>query len=71
MILGPHLRTPNPGFNPGFTPAFVMYKGAGGPRVKPGVLRPEMGALGTKGRFTTRNQVTVLANYAQIWKSKI
>jgi hypothetical protein len=25
--LGPHLRTPNPGFNPGFTPAFVIYEG--------------------------------------------
>jgi hypothetical protein len=22
--LGPHLRTPNPGFNPEFTPAFVI-----------------------------------------------
>jgi hypothetical protein len=41
---GPHLRTPNPGFNPGFTPPYLLYKRGGKPRVEPGAWRSEMWA---------------------------
>jgi hypothetical protein len=37
LVLGPHLRTPNPGFNPGFTPRICYIKG-GTPRVNPGFV---------------------------------
>jgi hypothetical protein len=39
--LGPHLRTPNPGFNPGFTPAFVIKREGQLPGLNPvfGILR--------------------------------
>jgi hypothetical protein len=43
-LQGPHLRTPNLGFNPGFTPCICYIKGWGEPRVKPGVWRPEIWA---------------------------
>jgi hypothetical protein len=39
-VQGPHLRTPNPGFNPGFTPHFCYIKGG----VKSG-LNPGFGGL--------------------------
>jgi hypothetical protein len=42
---GPHLRTPNPGFNPGFTPSpHLLYKRGVNPPVEPGVWRPEIWA---------------------------
>jgi hypothetical protein len=46
VILGPHLRTPNLGFNPGLTPHICYIKeGEGDPRVEPRIWRPEMWAL--------------------------
>jgi hypothetical protein len=32
---GPHLRTPNPGFNPGFTPHICYIKGGANPGFNP------------------------------------
>jgi hypothetical protein len=40
--LGPHLRTPYPGFNPGFIPRICYINGWGEPRVKPRVWLPEI-----------------------------
>jgi hypothetical protein len=41
IVQGPHLRTPNPGFNPGFTPRIFYIKGGVNPLLNPGfgVLR--------------------------------
>jgi hypothetical protein len=43
-LLGPHLKTPNPGLTRG-SPPHLLYKRGGEPRVKPGVWRPETWAL--------------------------
>jgi hypothetical protein len=41
IMLGPHLKTPNPGFNLGFTPHIYYIKGGVNPGLNPGfgVLR--------------------------------
>jgi hypothetical protein len=57
MLQGPHLRTPNPGFNPGFPPPYIYYiKGGVNPGLNPGVWCSEMWAQYSRMRvfFTVK-----------------
>jgi hypothetical protein len=56
---GPHLKTPNPGFNQGFTSRIYYIKCEVEPLVKPEVWRPEIWAL-----FNKNDAVPVLYTMA-------